>query len=300
MKKQEHIKVESIQYIDKLVRILSGDEEISKYFKDKIHWANARKNNWNNDKIRVGVIGVTSSGKSTLIQHINALLLPTSGEIKIDDYIISQNNKPQNLKSLRKKSGLVFQFPEYQLFEETIERDIMFGPMNFGIDENSAKEIAKKSLEMVGLDQTYLEKSPFDLSGGQKRRVAIAGILAMDPDILVLDEPTAGLDPSGIKEMMDLFKKIHEMGKTVVLVTHDMNHVLEYCDNVVVMNDGQVEKAGKVKDIFLDSDYLLNLGIDLPLITNLIIQLNLKGYHIDTSINDIDALVEVIGGELHG
>ena len=162
------------------------------------------------------------------------------------------------------------------------------------------KEIAKKSLEMVGLDQTYLEKSPFDLSGGQKRRVAIAGILAMDPDILVLDEPTAGLDPSGIKEMMDLFKKIHEMGKAVVLVTHDMNHVLEYCDNVVVMNDGQVEKAGKVKDIFLDSDYLLNLGIDLPLITNLIIQLNLKGYHIDTSINDIDALVEVIGGELHG
>lgn len=246
------------------------------------------------------IIGQTGSGKSTLIQHINALLLPTSGEIKIDDYIISQNNRPQNLKSLRKKSGLVFQFPEYQLFEETIERDIMFGPMNFGIDENRAKEIAKKSLEMVGLDQTYLEKSPFDLSGGQKRRVAIAGILAMDPDILVLDEPTAGLDPLGIKEMMDLFKKIHEMGKTVVLVTHDMNHVLEYCDNVVVMNDGQVEKAGKVKDIFLDSDYLLNLGIDLPLITNLIIQLNLKGYHIDTSINDIDALVEVIGGELHG
>lgn len=246
------------------------------------------------------IIGQTGSGKSTLIQHINALLLPTSGEIKIDDYIISQNNKPQNLKSLRKKSGLVFQFPEYQLFEETIERDIMFGPMNFGIDENSAKEIAKKSLEMVGLDETYLEKSPFDLSGGQKRRVAIAGILAMDPDILVLDEPTAGLDPSGIKEMMDLFKKIHEMGKTVVLVTHDMNHVLEYCDNVVVMNDGQVEKAGKVKDIFLDSDYLLNLGIDLPLITNLIIQLNLKGYHLDTSINDIDDLVEAIGGELHG
>ena len=234
------------------------------------------------------IIGQTGSGKSTLIQHINALLLPTSGEIKIDDYIISQNNKPQNLKSLRKKSGLVFQFPEYQLFEETIERDIMFGPMNFGIDENSAKEIAKKSLEMVGLDQTYLEKSPFDLSGGQKRRVAIAGILAMNPDILVLDEPTAGLDPSGIKEMMDLFKKIHEMGKTVVLVTHD------------IMNDGQVEKAGKVKDIFLDNDYLLNLGIDLPLITNLIIQLNLKGYHIDTSINDIDALVEAIGGELHG
>ena len=246
------------------------------------------------------IIGQTGSGKSTFIQHINALLLPTDGQITIDKYTISSKEKPEKLKQLRKKSGLVFQFPEYQLFEETIERDIMFGPMNFGIDENSAKEIAKKSLEMVGLDETYLEKSPFDLSGGQKRRVAIAGILAMDPDILVLDEPTAGLDPSGIKEMMNLFKKIHEMGKTVVLVTHDMNHVLEYCDNVVVMNDGQVEKAGKVKDIFLDSDYLLNLGIDLPLITNLIIQLNLKGYHLDTSINDIDDLVEAIGGELHG
>ena len=150
---------------------------------------------------------------------------------------------------------------------------------------------------MVGLDQSYLTKSPFDLSGGQKRRVAIAGILAMDPDILVLDEPTAGLDPSGIREMMDLFKKIHE---TVILVTHDMNHVLEYCENVVVMSDGQVEKSGKVKDVFLDSDYLLNLGIDLPLITNLIIQLNQNGYHIDTSINNINDLVEAIGGELHG
>lgn len=246
------------------------------------------------------IIGQTGSGKSTLIQHINALLLPTSGEIQIDDYTISSNEKPQNLKNLRKKSGLVFQFPEYQLFEETIERDIMFGPMNFGIEEGQAKEIAKKSLEMVGLDQSYLAKSPFDLSGGQKRRVAIAGILAMDPDILVLDEPTAGLDPSGIKEMMDLFKKIHEMGKTVILVTHDMNHVLEYCENVVVMSEGQVEKSGKVKDVFLDSDYLLNLGIDLPLITNLIIQLNQNGYHIDTSINNIDDLVEAIGGELHG
>lgn len=246
------------------------------------------------------IIGQTGSGKSTLIQHINALLLPTSGEIQIDDYVISSNEKPQNLKNLRKKSGLVFQFPEYQLFEETIERDIMFGPMNFGIEEGQAKEIAKKSLEMVGLDQSYLAKSPFDLSGGQKRRVAIAGILAMDPDILVLDEPTAGLDPSGIKEMMDLFKKIHEMGKTVILVTHDMNHVLEYCENVVVMSEGQVEKSGKVKDVFLDSDYLLNLGIDLPLITNLIIQLNRNGYHIDTSINNIDDLVEAIGGELHG
>ena len=201
------------------------------------------------------IIGQTGSGKSTFIQHINALLLPTDGQITIDKYTISSKEKPEKLKQLRKKSGLVFQF---------------------------------------------LQKSPFDLSGGQKRRIAIAGILAMDPDILVLDEPTAGLDPQGIREMMDLFKSIHQLGKTVILVTHDMNHVLEYCNEVIVMNEGCVERKGKVKDVFKDSDYLLNLGIDLPLITNMIIDLNKKGFQLDTSINNIDDLVEALGGELYG
>ena len=246
------------------------------------------------------IIGQTGSGKSTFIQHINALLLPTDGQITIDKYTISSKEKPEKLKQLRKKSGLVFQFPEYQLFEETIEKDIIFGPMNFGTSEEEAKEIAKKVIKMVGLDESYLQKSPFDLSGGQKRRIAIAGILAMDPDILVLDEPTAGLDPQGIREMMDLFKNIHQLGKTVILVTHDMNHVLEYCNEVIVMNEGCVERKGKVKDVFKDSDYLLNLGIDLPLITNMIIDLNKKGFQLDTSINNIDDLVEALGGELHG
>lgn len=246
------------------------------------------------------IIGQTGSGKSTFIQHINALLLPTDGQITIDKYTISSKEKPEKLKQLRKKSGLVFQFPEYQLFEETIEKDIIFGPMNFGTSEEEAKEIAKKVIKMVGLDESYLQKSPFDLSGGQKRRIAIAGILAMDPDILVLDEPTAGLDPQGIREMMDLFKSIHQLGKTVILVTHDMNHVLEYCNEVIVMNEGCVERKGKVKDVFKDSDYLLNLGIDLPLITNMIIDLNKKGFQLDTSINNIDDLVEALGGELHG
>ena len=176
------------------------------------------------------VIGQTGSGKSTLIQHINALLLPSSGNIEIDDYVITSANKPSGLKMLRKKAGLVFQFPEYQLFEETIEKDIIFGPINFGISEDEAKQISKKVINIVGLDETYLDKSPFDLSGGQKRRVAIAGILAMDPDILILDEPTAGLDPQGANEMMNLFKKINKSGKTIILVTHDMNHVLQYCD----------------------------------------------------------------------
>ena len=246
------------------------------------------------------IIGQTGSGKSTFIQHINALLLPTDGQITIDKYTISSKEKPEKLKQLLKKSGLVFQFPEYQLFEETIEKDIIFGPMNFGTSEEEAKEIAKKVIKMVGLDETYLQKSPFDLSGGQKRRIAIAGILAMDPDILVLDEPTAGLDPQGIREMMDLFKSIHQLGKTVILVTHDMNHVLEYCNEVIVMNEGCVERKGKVKDVFKDSDYLLNLGIDLPLITNMVIDLNKKGFQLDTSINNIDDLVEALGGELHG
>lgn len=246
------------------------------------------------------IIGQTGSGKSTFIQHINALLIPTNGEIEIDEYKINANQKPESLKQLRKKSGLVFQFPEYQLFEETIEKDIIFGPMNFGVEENEAKKIAKETLKMVGLNEEFLEKSPFDLSGGQKRRVAIAGILAMDPDILVLDEPTAGLDPQGTQEMMQLFKEINQLGKTVIIVTHDMNHVLQYCDHVVVMNDGQVEKKGTVKEIFQDSEYLNHLGIDLPLITDLIIHLNNKGFHIDSSINNVDDLVKAIGGEIHG
>lgn len=246
------------------------------------------------------IIGQTGSGKSTLIQHINTLLLPTEGEIQIDDVIITYLQKPSSLKELRKKAGLVFQFPEYQLFEETIEKDIMFGPMNFGVEEEKAKQIAKKVIEMVGLNQSYLEKSPFDLSGGQKRRVAIAGILAMNPDILVLDEPTAGLDPQGTKEMMDLFKQINQSGKTVIIVTHDMNHVLTYCDYAVVMNDGKVAKKGTVKEIFQDSQYLNQLGIDLPMITRFILDLNKKGFHIDSAINHIDQLVEAIGGEING
>ena len=252
------------------------------------------------DQSFTAIIGQTGSGKSTLIQHINALLLPTNGSIKIDEYLITATDKPSKLKPLRKKAGLVFQFPEYQLFEETIEKDIIFGPMNFGVSEEEAKEQARKVLKIVGLDESYLNKSPFDLSGGQKRRVAIAGILAMDPDILILDEPTAGLDPQGTHEMMSLFKKINQSGKTIILVTHDMNHVLQYCDEVVVMNHGKVEKHDSVTNIFKDSDYLNKLGIDLPIITDFILKLNQQGFNLDSSINNIDELVKAIGGELNG
>ena len=245
------------------------------------------------------LIGHTGSGKSTLIQHINALLLPTAGEIHIDDFLISVTDKPETLKPLRKKAGLVFQFPEYQLFEETIQKDIIFGPKNFGATEEEALAVAKKVLKLVGLDESYLERSPFDLSGGQKRRIAIAGILAMDPDILILDEPTAGLDPQGAKEMLNLFKKINEKGKTVILVSHDMNQVLEYCDDVVVMNKGRVERHVSVDELFRETEYLTSLSIDLPIITSFILELNKNGFDIDPSIKDINELIQVIGGQIH-
>ena len=245
------------------------------------------------------LIGHTGSGKSTLIQHINALLLPTAGEIHIDDFLISVTDKPETLKPLRKKAGLVFQFPEYQLFEETIQKDIIFGPKNFGATEEEALAVAKKVLKLVGLDESYLERSPFDLSGGQKRRIAIAGILAMDPDILILDEPTAGLDPQGAKEMLNLFKKINEQGKTVILVSHDMNQVLEYCDDVLVMNKGRVERHVSVDELFRETEYLTSLSIDLPIITSFILELNKNGFDIDPSIKDINELIQVIGGQIH-
>jgi energy-coupling factor transport system ATP-binding protein len=228
------------------------------------------------------------------------LLLPSNGEIDIDEFVIRAGEKPEVLKPLRKKAGLVFQFPEYQLFEETIEKDIIFGPTNFGMSEEEAKERAVKVLKLVGLDESYLERSPFELSGGQKRRVAIAGILAMEPDILVLDEPTAGLDPQGAKEMLELFKKFQESGKTVIMVSHDMNHVLQYCDHVVVMNHGEVERYCDVDELFSERDYLESMSIDLPVITDFIQELNMGGFHINPSIKDIDELVDAIGGEYNG
>ena len=246
------------------------------------------------------IIGHTGSGKSTLIQHLNALILPTEGKVTVQDYIVTPDKKPSELKKMRKLVGLVFQFPEYQLFEETIQKDIIFGPTNFGVSEEEAIEKAKKVIKLVGLDESYLEKSPFDLSGGQKRRIAIAGILIMEPDILVLDEPTAGLDPQGAKEMMDLFKSLHDMGKTIIIVTHDMNHVLNYCDQAIVMAKGKVIKQSSVEDLFDDPEYVKSLSIDLPTITEFIYQLNKQGFKVNTKIKDIDLLAKEIGGMING
>lgn len=246
------------------------------------------------------IIGHTGSGKSTLIQHLNALLWPTTGQININDFHITNDKKSVLVKNLRQKVGLVFQFPEYQLFEATIQKDLIFGPTNFGVDEKEAIKRAKEIIKLVGLDESYLEKSPFDLSGGQKRRIAIAGILIMNPDILVLDEPTAGLDPKGARDMMNLFKQLNKNGKTVIIVTHDMNHVLEYCDEAIVMKHGKIEKHLSVDELFKQNDYLDHLGIDLPIITDFITKLNKHGYEIDSSIKDIEILAKKIRGEING
>ncbi len=241
------------------------------------------------------IIGKTGSGKTTLVQHLNALLLPTAGKLEILGRTISAQQKPEHLKSLRKDVGLVFQFPEYQLFEETILKDIAFGPKNFGASEEEAVRRAREVIRVVGLDETMLERSPLDLSGGQKRRVAIAGILAMDPQVLVLDEPTAGLDPQGAQSMMQLFMNLNtQMKKTVLIVTHDMEHVLNYCDNVVVVDNGQILQKTSVHEFFRKTDLLKQLNILPPAIIRTREMLNQRGFHLSEEIMDIPSLAKEI------
>lgn len=245
------------------------------------------------------IIGETGSGKSTLVQHLNALLLPTDGALHILDRTIRSDQKPKQLKALRKLVGLVFQFPEYQLFEETILKDISFGPKNFGASEDEANQRAREVLSIVGLDESYLQRSPFELSGGQKRRVAIAGILAMDPQILVLDEPTAGLDPQGAKDMMNLFVRLNqEFHKTVLIVTHDMEHVLQYCQNVVVVDNGHIMKHCDVLEFFKDVSLLEQLHINPPAVITLRETLMKRGLTLDSHILDIDELAAAVAHEV--
>jgi energy-coupling factor transport system ATP-binding protein len=218
----------------------------------------------------LAVIGHTGSGKSTVLQHLNALLKPTKGSVLIGSREIKAGRKEKNLKGVREKVGIVFQFPEHQLFEETVEKDIMFGPMNFGVTEADAKARAIAALKLVGLPEDILEKSPFDLSGGQMRRVAIAGVLAMEPEVIVLDEPTAGLDPRGRKEIMDLFYTFHKKRNlSTVLVTHSMEDAARYADEIVVMHQGKVFTKGTPEQIFADPVALLELGLDVPEVVGL-------------------------------
>ncbi|ODG92130.1 energy-coupling factor ABC transporter ATP-binding protein [Gottfriedia luciferensis] len=223
------------------------------------------------------VIGHTGSGKSTFLQHLNGLLQPTEGIAKIDDITLLSDKKNKNLKSLRKKVGLVFQFPEQQLFEETVEKDICFGPMNFGVSEEEAKKRAKDLIEKVGLSEEYLIKSPFELSGGQMRRVAIAGVLAMEPEVLVLDEPTAGLDPSGQKALMDMFYQLHkEKGLTIILVTHSMEDAARYADTIHVLQKGTTYLKGSPLEVFSYEKELEEIGLQIPLSLKFHQELNQK------------------------
>lgn len=241
------------------------------------------------------IIGQTGSGKSTLVQHLNGLLIPSAGTLDICGFHIQPLLKIKDVKALRKEVGLVFQFPEYQLFEETIEKDIAFGPKNFGVEEEKANELVKQILPMVGLDESYLQRSPFELSGGQKRRVAIAGILVLDPKVLVLDEPTAGLDPQGAKEMMSLFMDLNRThNKTILLVSHDMEHVMRYCDHVIVLDHGKVLQESDVHTFFEHPEWMIKVGINPPAIIRLKLMLKEKGFLIPDEILDLDALVKCV------
>ena len=237
------------------------------------------------------IIGHTGSGKSTLIQTLNGLLLPTSGEVRVGEYVVTNKKKKnKRIKELRKSLAIVFQFPEYQLFEETVEKDVAFGLKNYGYKEVEAIKLAHKALEEVGIDKSFYKRSPFELSGGEKRRVAIAGIIALNPDILVLDEPPAGLDPKGSKIILNLIDKFNKEGKTIILVTHDMNIVLNYSDFVLVMNDGKVAFEGTPSELF--SGDISTYSIDVPELFKFVKLLESKGIKLDISkIRTIDDLI---------
>lgn len=213
------------------------------------------------------LIGHTGSGKSTILQLLNGLLVPSQGSVRVFDTLITSTSKNKDIRQIRKQVGLVFQFAENQIFEETVLKDVAFGPQNFGVSEEDAEQIAREKLALVGIDESLFNRSPFELSGGQMRRVAIAGILAMEPAVLVLDEPTAGLDPLGRKELMNLFKKLHQSGMTIVLVTHLMDDVAEYANQVYVMEKGRLVKGGKPSDVFQDVVFMEEVQLGVPKIT---------------------------------
>ncbi len=241
----------------------------------------------------VGLIGHTGSGKSTLIQHFNALIKPTSGTILLDGEDIWADKS--KIRSTRFKVGLVFQYPEYQLFEQTVKEDIAFGPTNMGLSEEEINDRVLESIKLVGLNESYLDKSPFDLSGGEKRRVAIAGIMAMQPEVLVLDEPTSGLDPKGRKSILKHIKNYHkETGNTVIIVSHSMEDVASIADKVLVMNDGKIEMFDHTKAVFSNSNRLIEIGLNVPQITKIAIELKKLGIIDRDDIYTIDEAQDIL------
>ena len=240
------------------------------------------------------LIGHTGSGKSTLIQHLNALIKPTSGKIYIDGYDITAEDA--DLKRIRREVGLVFQYPEHQLFEETVEKDIAFGPRNLGLSETEIEERVKKAAEAVGLSEKYLKRSPFELSGGQKRRAAIAGVLATEPKILILDEPMAGLDPHARDGVIRLLKRLRGENKdrTIIFVSHSMEDVAKLAERVVVLNRGRVFANGTVPEVFEKGEELVKIGLNVPEVTKLIMELRKKGADLPADIYTVEAAVRAI------
>ena len=247
-----------------------------------------------NDNDFVAIVGETGSGKSTLAQTFNALLVPDKGEVVVDNYVINhKNRKSRKLKGLRRHVGLVFQFPEYQLFEETVEKDVAFGVKNFGVKSEEALEKAHEALKQVGLDESYYKRPPFELSGGEKRKVAIAGILAINPDILIFDEPTVGFDPASAKELMNLITEFHKNGKTIIVITHDMDLVNRYAQKVFLLEKGKLVFEGTPSELFM---FVRNYDrLDIPQVIRLALLLKEKGMDIDVNaVRHSDDLINEI------
>ena len=241
----------------------------------------------------LGIIGHTGSGKSTLIQHLNGLLKPSSGTIYLDGADIWA--EPKKIRSVRFRVGLVFQYPEYQLFEDTVRKDIAFGPKNMGLDAAEVERRVLAALSAVGLDESVLDKSPFALSGGQKRRVAIAGVMAMEPEVLILDEPTAGLDPRGRESILQMLREYHERrGSTVVLVSHSMEEIARNAQRIIVLSGGGVCMEGTPAEVFARADELEAVGLDVPQSTKIAAALRRRGMAVEGSIFTVDALERAI------
>lgn len=235
----------------------------------------------------VAIIGHTGSGKSTLVQHLNGLLKATKGEVLLDGKNIHENK--QTLFDARFKVGLCFQYPEYQLFEETVYKDIAFGPTNMGLSKGEIDERVRNAAKYVGIPDEMLSKSPFDLSGGEKRRVAIAGVISMEPEVLILDEPTSGLDPMGREQILELIKSYREeTRKTVIIVSHSMDDVARFATKVIVMNDSHVEMTGTVDEVFEKSARLREIGLSVPQITEIFLKLREKGYNVSEKIYTVE------------
>ena len=240
-----------------------------------------------------GLIGHTGSGKSTLVNLLNGLYRPAGGKVYLDGQDIWEN--PKEISKIRFRVGLVMQYPEYQLFDETVKADIGFGPRNLGLSEAEVEERVLEAARFAGISQELLEKSPFELSGGQKRRVAIAGIIAMRPDVLVLDEPAAGLDPRGRREILGSLRDYADrMNASVILVSHSMEDMAHYCDNAVVMNSARVYRAGTVKEIFCDAESLLSVGLDVPMISRVADQLKKRGIDLQGELYTVEGVKEAV------